>query len=81
MTLCKKGGGFRKNSNFECIIKSDILLGEGGWFSTHHLLIFQLILLHFESFFNIIACFFSIFDMNSNFIINCWSYSCVNRKG
>ena len=31
MTLCKKGGDVRKMSNFECIIKSDILLGEGGW--------------------------------------------------
>ena len=30
MTLCRKGGGVRKKSNFECIIKSDILLGEGG---------------------------------------------------
>ena len=26
----KGGGGVRKNSNFECIIKSDILLAEEG---------------------------------------------------
>ena len=31
MTLCKKGGGVRKKSNFESIIKSDILLREGGF--------------------------------------------------
>ena len=58
MTLCKKGGRCQKNSNFGCMIKSDILVGEGGGakpmsffsrcFTTHHLLIFQLILLHFE---------------------------------
>ena len=29
VTLCKKGGGVRKKSNFECMNKSDILLGEG----------------------------------------------------
>ena len=27
----KGGGGLRKKSSFECINKSDILLGEGGW--------------------------------------------------
>ena len=31
--------------------------------------------------FNIIVCFFPIFDMNTNFIIDCWSYNCVNREG
>ena len=30
---------------------------------------------------NIIACFFSIFEMNSKFIIDCWSYRCVNGEG
>ena len=31
MTLCKKGGGLRKKSNFECVNKNDILIGgEGG---------------------------------------------------
>ena len=30
MTLCKKGGGVRKKSNFESMNKSDILLEEGG---------------------------------------------------
>ena len=27
MTLCKKGGGLRKKSNFECVNKNDILSG------------------------------------------------------
>ena len=30
MTLCKKVGGVRKKSNFECMNKSDILLGGVG---------------------------------------------------
>ena len=30
MTLCKKGGGVRKKSNFECMNKNDILLGGVG---------------------------------------------------
>ena len=29
MTLCKKGGGLRKKSNFECVNKNDILIGGG----------------------------------------------------
>ena len=30
MTLCKKGGGLRKKSNFECVNKNDILIGGEG---------------------------------------------------
>ena len=30
MKLCKKGGGVMKKSNFKCMNKIDILLGEGG---------------------------------------------------
>ena len=30
MTLCKKGGGLRKKSNFECVNKNDILIGGRG---------------------------------------------------
>ena len=30
MTLCKKGGGLRKKSNFECVNKNDILIGRRG---------------------------------------------------
>ena len=30
VTLCKKGGGLRKKSNFECVNKNDILIGGRG---------------------------------------------------
>ena len=30
VTLCKKGGGHRKKSNFEGVNKNDILIGGGG---------------------------------------------------
>ena len=59
MTLCKKGDKSEKREcTYECMNKSHILLGEGGRakvmsffqdvFSSHHLPIFQLILLNFE---------------------------------
>ena len=47
----KRGGGGRKKSNFECIIKSDILLREGGWSKPMSFFqnVYQLIIFQFFS--------------------------------
>ena len=79
MTLCKKGGGVRKKSNFERMNKSDILVGEGGGAKLMSFFqdVFQVLIRQFFSsssctlrlIFNFIVCFLSIVDINNNFIV------------
>ena len=81
MTLCKKGGESEKYQIMNILLRSDILLGEGGWSKPMSFFqnVFQLIICQFyssscyifSSIFNIIAVFFRIFDTNNNFIIDC----------
>ena len=86
MTLCKKGGVSVKYQIMNVLLKSDILLGEGGWSKPMSFFqnVFLLIICQFlssscyilSSIFSKIASFFPIFDTNSHFIIDC----CVNGK-
>ena len=87
MTLCKKGWGVsEKYQIMNVLLKSDILLGEGGWSKPMSFFqnVFLLIICQFlssscyilSSIFSKIASFFPIFDTNSHFIIDC----CVNGK-
>ena len=82
----KGGGGSEKYQIMNVLLKSDILLGEGGWSKPMSFFqnVFLLIICQFlssscyilSSIFSKIASFFPIFDTNSHFIIDC----CVNGK-
>ena len=82
----KRGGVSEKYQIMNVLLKSDILLGEGGWSKPMSFFqnVFLLIICQFfssscyilSSIFSIIASFFPIFDTNSHFIIDC----CVNGK-
>ena len=82
----KKGGVSEKYQIMNVLLKSDILLGEGGWSKPMSFFqnVFLLIICQFlssscyilSSIFSKIASFFPIFDTNSHFIIDC----CVNGK-
>ena len=84
--IVQKGGVSEKYQIMNVLLKSDILLGEGGWSKPMSFFqnVFLLIICQFlssscyilSSIFSKIASFFPIFDTNSHFIIDC----CVNGK-